>query len=183
MSERTPDPSPRTDAEPMAFTADEFLRGAVAAWLWFNLLFDPTLAVVSVMSQSPQWGPWWSGAAMMLLYGAPIAFVVSGLVTLLSCGAAWIVGRMLSRRRSLVLHSACYALLGAAIGTLVVVGYTVAIGASVGEMNPIAVIAIGSSAAAVPLGWGWTVRRSVRIEARRERRPSADVDAEYEDSL
>lgn len=52
-----PEPSPRTDAEPMAFTADEFLRGTVAAWLAFNLLFTGMLAIEGRRPRAPRPDP------------------------------------------------------------------------------------------------------------------------------
>lgn len=177
------DPSPRTDAEPMAFTADEFLRGVVAAWLWFNALFAPTLTIAVTFTQAPGWGPWWSQAVIVLVYAVPVALVASGVVTLLLCGSAWVLGRRLRRHRSFALHALCYTALGAAIGTLVVVAYTLVVRAPVDLTQPIAAITVGCSAAAVGLGWGSTVRRAIRIEAGHGRhRARRDVDADFEDA-
>ena len=173
--------SPRTDAEPLAFTADEFLRGTVASWIAFNVLFGPTLAVIGSLTTAPGWGPSWSVTAIVLIYVVPIALVASGVVTLLCCGAAWLLGRVLRRRRAFALHAICFALLGAAIGTLVVVVYTLAVDAPMSLANPIAALAIACSAAALPLGWVWTVRRSMRVEAGRSKPPRIDPDAAFED--
>jgi len=167
----------------MAFTADEFLRGSVAAWRSFNVLFDVTFTAAITLTQAPGWGPWWSGFVIALMYAAPIALIASGLVTLLCCSAAWALGRLLRRHRSYALHAACFGLLGAAIGTLVVVVYALAVDTPISLDNPIATLAIGCSAGALPLGWGWTVRRSVRMESGRARAPRRDPDAAYEDAL
>ncbi|WP_194411594.1 hypothetical protein [Microbacterium cremeum] len=167
----------------MAFTADEFLRGMVAAWLWFNVLFAAAFGILQALTQSPIWGSWWSGVFVVLLYAVPVALIVSGIVTLLCCGAAWALGRMLRRRRSLVLHAVCYALLGAAIGALVVTVYQLAVQSPWDPTHWLAVIVQACSAAAVALGWGWTVRHSIRVEAGRTRKARIDRDAAAEDAL
>lgn len=181
MTSARPADSPRSDAEPMAFTADEFLRGAVAAWLWFNVLFGATLTIAQLLTQSTGWDSWGS-FVVVLMYAVPIALVVSGLVTLVCCGAAWGLGRLLRRHRSFVLHAACYAMLGAAIGVLVITVYVVAVQAPWDLTGWLAIIVQGCSAAAVPLGWGWTVLRSIRIEAGRARVRTRPDEA-FEDGL
>ena len=180
----TVEASPRTDAEPMAFTADEFLRGTVAAWLWFNVLFAATLAFLALLSLAPEWGAWGpSDVVMLLLFAVPVALIVSGMAALLCSGAAWALGRLLRRHRSLTLHAACYALLGAVVGALVVTVYLLAARAPWDLTNWFAVVVQACSAGAVALGWGWTVRRSRRLEARRERPARVDRDAAFEDAL
>lgn len=159
------EPSPRTDAEPMAFTPDEFLRGAVAAWLAFNLLFDLLYAAMAIVTSDPRWGPLTATLGVLLIYAVPIALVVSGVVTLLLCGAAWWLGRLLRRHRRPAVHVIAFAMLGAAIGLLAVGTFELVTARSLDLGNGLALITIASSAAALPLGWAWTVRRSRRAEA------------------
>ena len=178
-----PEPSPRTASEPMAFTVDEFLVGTVAAWLWLNALFAVVLAVWASVTISSSWGPWWAGPGIVLLYGVPVSIVVSGVVTLVVCGAGWGLGRLLRRRTSPLLHVASYALLGAAIGALVVGSALLLLDPPAGVASWLGAIILGCSAGALPLGWGWTVRRSRRTEAGRARAPRPDPDAAFEDAL
>lgn len=176
--------SPRTADEPMAFTVDEFLRGTVAAWLWFNALFTVALGIGQAATQSDVWGPWWSGIVMILVWSVPIALIASGIVTLLCCGAAWWLGRALRRERSYLTHAACYAGLGWLIGAIVVGLWMALATHTVPDLlNWFALIVQACSAGAVALGWTWTVRHSLRVEAGKVRPRRIHPDALFEDSL
>ncbi len=157
--------SPRTDAAPMAFTAGEFIRGALYAWLWFLLL--STLTFVPIAGPM-SWialvytGPWSVGA---LILGSPLAY---GL------------GRLLERSPSVLLHAALFTLFGALVG-IVTTAFAVSAPWSGlhGSLNPgytIFIVAVCVSAAiAVPLGWWQTATRALR----RDQHNSAGSGAKY----
>ncbi|MEZ3161013.1 hypothetical protein AB1K54_10775 [Microbacterium sp. BWT-B31] len=179
----TVEPTPRTDAEPMAFTKDEFLLGTLASWLAFNLVFDTVLTGAAIATFNPLWGPLGASIVALVVYAVPIALVVSGIVALLLCSAAWWLGRLLRRVRSLLVHAVAYATLGTAIGVLVVGSFQLVVAGSLNLGNWLAQITLVGSAAALPLGWGWSVWRCRRIEAGKARAPRRGIDESFEDSL
>lgn len=166
----------------MAFTSDEFLGGTVASWLAFNALLAVALTVLGAVTHDPLWGSPSGKIAILLGYGVPISLFVSGVVTMLCCGAAWALGRRLRRTRSPVPHAIGYALLGAAIGGTVVIGFQLATAHALDLGNGWAVLVLACSAAALPLGWGWAVRRARRADAHLSRPASVDPDAADEDA-
>lgn len=145
-------PSPRTDAAPMAFTAGEFVRGALYAWGLFLGL--STLAFVPLflsMFWLPLYVtlPWSLGA---LLIGAPIAYVL---------------GRMLLRVHSLVVHVVAFTTFGAAVGVATTALAMAAewTGLSQPSFTGYAVpmiVVCAAATAAVPLGWWLTASRALR---------------------
>lgn len=69
-------PSPRSDSEPMRFTRWEFVRGAIAAWVWFLVLHQ--LLLLIPLAGYGLWGlyatvPWSIG---VLLIGSPAALAL-----------------------------------------------------------------------------------------------------------
>lgn len=177
------EPSPRTADEPMAFTADEFLRGVLASWLAFNLLFVVALLVLEALTHDPVWGPFGAEVGILLLYVLPLSLLVSGVVALLCCAAARAIGSRLRRTRSALPHVAAYGLLGATIGTVVVGGFQLATAHALDLANWLSLLTIASSAGAPPLGWAWTVRRARRSDAGLLRARHIDPDATAEDAL
>lgn len=161
--------SPRTPAEPMAFTRTEFLRGALSAWLWFLLLdlsvygiiFFPTGAAVAAMFAVP-----WSAGAVVIF-----AF------------PAWLLGRALRRRAHVGVHVAAFAALGAVIGVITTATYLF-VAAGRPEIaffdSPFWLVNTAASAVAVALGWRRGARAVLSPGARSSRR---DTDAEAEDVL
>lgn len=152
MSTRPRVLSPRTDAVPMAFTAGEFIRGALYAWLWF-LLFS-TLALVPIGGMM-SWialvytGPWSVGA---LPLGSPLAY---GL------------GRVLQHNPSVPLHIALFSAFGAFVGivttALAVFAPWSGLYGSLNAGYTYMIVAVCVSATiAVPLGWWQTARRALR---------------------
>jgi steroid 5-alpha reductase family enzyme len=184
MTTHPPDAvSVRTWEEPMAFTSGEFLRGTVVSWLAFNLLFALALVVSETSTHDPVWGPLAGMLAVLLIYSVPIALVVSGIVTLLCCGAAWALGSRLRRTRSLAPHVIGYTVLGTVIGAVVVGGYQLVVVHTLDLGNWLALLVLICSAAALPLGWGWAVRHARRTDAGLIRPARADPDEAFEDSL
>jgi len=165
----------------MAFTSQEFLRGTVASWLAFNGLFAVTMAVLGAVTHDPAWGSLSGALALLLIYVVPISLVVSGIVTLLCCGAAWALGRRLRRTPSVLRHLIGYAGLGAVIGTVVIGGYQLVTLHAVDLTNWLALLVLACSAAALPLGWAWAVRRARRIDAGLIRTPRVDPDTAADD--
>lgn len=170
-------PSPRTPDEPMAFTRDEFWRGALAAWCAFMILLCVTLIVAGIQTSGLPWGPPLSMITLYLMFGVPIGGFVAAVVTVVVSPAAWALGRALRRTRRIVAHLLAYAAFGAAMGcTVVLLSVLLTSGdASYTLASPLAWLTPPLCALAVACGWAWTVRRS-----RRGARP--DADAAYEDS-
>ena len=157
--------SPRTDAAPMAFTAGEFIRGAIYAWLWF-LLFS-TLAIVpigGVMS----WialiytVPWSVGA---LILGSPLAY---GL------------GLFLQHNPSIPSHAASFTAFAALIGivTTSLAAFAPWSGLQ-GSLNAgytsLIVAVCVSATIAVPLGWWQTARRALRHDQNAQHDPARNL--------
>lgn len=144
--------SPRTDAAPMAFTAREFLRGAISAWGWF--------IVFSTVAHIPLAGyyfwlvlffivPWSLGA---LLVGSPLAY-----------GLGWGMRGI----PSVPVHAAMFALFGAVVAITTTALAVLLPGLSLGGLSvanyafSITAVCV-ASAVAVPLGWWQSARRALR---------------------
>lgn len=162
--------SPRTSAEPMAFTVDEFLRGAIVAWLWFIglstivwFIVSPAIALVAAVFSLP-----WS-------IGGLLAFLLP----------ARVLGWSLRRVATVWVHVVAFAVLGVAIGpvmTIVFSSLTSSSGYDSWSMTMI--VNLLASACAVPLGWSHAYRRGVRNDqGRTPTRASTDPDAAAEDAL
>lgn len=148
----TAKPSPRTPHKPMAFTAGEFTRGALYAWLWFLLI--STLAFVPFLGLA-SWialiftGPWSVGA---LLLGSPLAF---GL------------GRVLQHNPSMPLHAVIFTGFGALLGISTTALAAFAPWSNLHESSDAGFILFYatvslSASIAVPLGWRQTAHRALR---------------------
>ncbi|UOE45262.1 hypothetical protein [Agromyces larvae] len=117
--------NPRTEAEPMAFTFAEFVRGAFATWGWFLLFALPALVVTSavpaVFAVGPGtggWGPWWGWALLYLVYGIPIVLVVSLVALAVGSPGAWLLGWCLRRSDRIRVHVIAFAGYGVAFGVM-----------------------------------------------------------------
>lgn len=95
-------PSPRTAELPMAFTAWEFLRGAIFTYVSF---------VLATMAFSI-WGFVW-GVIVALVFAAPIAFVTTILVGI---PFSFIAGTSLRRVKTRWIHLAAHAAAGTIAG-------------------------------------------------------------------
>lgn len=176
-------PSPRTASEPRAFTAGEFLHGTVASWLSFNLLFAIAVIVGEASTHDPALGPLAGMLAALLAYLVPVSLVVSGIVALLCCGAAWALGRALRRVGPPLPHLIGYAVLGCAIGAVVVALYQLVVAHALDFSGGLTMLVPACSAAALPLGWGWSVRSARRADAGLIRSSRVDPDATAEDFI
>lgn len=174
MSAASTRSSPRTTAEPMAFTRAEFVRGAIAAWVLFLLLHQFVLLFrVSYFGfLALYWTFPWSVA--MLLLGSPVAYAL---------------GRALRRQARVVWHFLAFTVLGLVVGAAGTAG---AIWIPVwnvdaqrlGDDGSLAVLVAVSAAPAVALGWWFTAGRALALDRGAvTRRRRLDVDAEYEDSV
>jgi hypothetical protein len=148
--------SPRTDAAPMAFTAAEFFRGAIAAWLWFLALsMVVLLPFLSYMFWLSLWYtvPWSLGA---LAVGSPLAY---GL------------GILLRRVTSVPTHLVAFTVLGAGIGAattaLALFSQGFDSSSSPGAYFWPGALVTAAAAAAVSLGWWHTARRALRRDRER----------------
>ena len=146
--------SPRTAAEPMAFTGAEFFRGVAAAWGWAMLL--PTLVYASMFG----------GAGV-----AGVIFVVptATAATVLFAVTAWSLGRALRRSPRVGVHMISFAALGAAIGVAATAGYLLSANGRIGNSFDTVLFVVNAAcgAAAVAHGWRFTARRALGWRRRR----------------
>lgn len=140
--------SPRTEAEPMAFTSWEFIRGAVTAW-W---LFLPILAVLHLFL----------GLGSLIVVVNALPWSLGALIVF--SPAAWLLGRMLRRTARVGIHLLAFAAIGAAIGAATT-GVAVAVNEYDGiDTAPLSALHITAATIAVALGWRSTARRALRTE-------------------
>lgn len=163
--------SPRTDAEPMAFTRTEFLRGVLAAWLW--ALAFPSLAWLVIFFPAG-----WIGTVVVV----PVASVATALFAL----PAWLLGRALRGVRRRWVHAVAFSLFGALVGGAATALY--AVWASGDLSLPSSAFLYGVNAlcgaSAVALGWRHAVRRAFGVTPRPPQTPRPSVvDAATEDEL
>ncbi|MFB7252379.1 hypothetical protein [Microbacterium sp. NPDC056234] len=156
----------------MSFSRAEFVRGAIAAWLWFLVIHQLALLIpatgygfVALYLTVP-----WSFGALML--GSPLAFVI---------------GRALRTERRLWVHEVTFGIFGLAIG---VVTTSLAVWLTndgyLGDFAGwwwLAAIVAASACPAVVLGWRYGTREIRRAESAQAPRRRVDPDADYEDSL
>lgn len=158
----------RTEEEPMSFSRSEFLKGALAAWLWFLVIHQALLLVptggygfVALYLTLP-----WSFGAVVI--GSPFAFAL---------------GQALRRQRRSWVHIVAFGSYGLIIG---VVTTGLASWLLVGSTQPgwwlFASLTAVSACPAVVLGWWHAARRARKADSVKATK-AADVDAEHEDSL
>ena len=148
--------SPRTAAEPTAFTGLEFFRGLWLAFLWATGLIS--LA--------------WTVAAFPYgLYSLMWVVPAAGAAAIVFAAPAWLLGQLLRRVRPLRWHVIAFATLGAVVGvvtTLAFLAWSGGPGPYIGgPLNVIYAINVSLSAAAVALGWWRAARRALRDDAAR----------------
>jgi len=132
--------SPRTDAEPMAFTGREFFRGAVAAWIRAMILTTFAWTMCT--------------GGLGIIFATPIVVVAASAATVLFAVLAWALGRALRRVRRIGIHLLLFAVLGALIGGATTAGYSLSTAGMLGGVTPLLyVVNAICGAAAVALGW------------------------------
>jgi len=162
--------TPRTDAEPLAFTRSEFLRGARRAWLTVTLLLVGVWILVTV-----GWG----------IVAAPVILVASLGALVVGSPGAYLLGRALRTNPHVGRHMALFAVYGGALGAAAT-ATTVAV---LGGHDPFAVLlyVVNVPVTALGVAWAWfaTARRALRADAP-GKQPTAgrrDPDARDEDAL
>lgn len=173
----------RSASEPMAFTRDEFWRGAWSAWAIFvALMLSSVLISVAITSPALLLSPMW----ILILLGATALYGGGiGLAALIAGSPiAWAMGRMLRREPRLRIHAATYVGLGILMGALAFAVLRLLWGPSGLGDSSVSLIVL-SAIAAPPLGWWRSVRTAHRedLGLRRRQRRRPDEDAAFEDSL
>jgi hypothetical protein len=166
----------RTSELPMAFTFAEFARGAVRAWVAFQLVFplsypaiilvealtapaaDPGQAVSDTWAQALAWGL--LGIVMTFVFALPWSL---GALVLVGAPAAWLLGIALQRVRSFPVHLALFAILGLVVGA--VTAWLASSTMSTGAGIPYVAIGALVTAASVAYGWWRTASRALRDDA------------------
>ena len=183
--------SPRTPDQPMAFTRDEFVMGAVSSWLFFLGLLaaaEVSVAVVSDVMGSLRGGPsGFSSVGLLgpvLLISLLIAAPISGIAALLTAPVIRRLAWRLRTRRSPWLHVAAHAAIGAAVGALTIAVLQLCFllwtdaAAPLPQFAGYCLIAAPLTAASTVLGWAVTVRNARRWDSGRStaRRVQARID-------
>ena len=163
----------------MAFTPGEFLRGALIAFfaypLWGTLVMGALLLPsdpIDVLRSLP----------LVLLYLTAIAMPWMIGALLIGLAPAWFLGRALRRKPRKAVHIAAFALLGAVIGTVVLLGAQ-----TVGGLGPtlpeLFISQVIAGSLTVATGWWVAARWALQPRRRTGRRTQADRDAAVEDRL
>lgn len=162
----------------MAFTRDEFLRGA--AWALGSFVMLLVVAeVVLVMVQEVTRRVTSPGLAVssnlgflpiMLGYTVLIGGSVAAVCMLIGATPAYLLARSLRRVRSIAIHVAAFTAFGAVFGGLCAGTLYAALLAldgttltrSIAAIVPVAAIGAAATAAACAIGWAMTARRAYR---------------------
>lgn len=191
-------PSPRTPDEPMAFTRDEFWRGAMRAWGAFLVLLLTLEVVAAVIGDLTRPSGSTPFSIMLLLILLVVSLLIGGAISGLSLAIgipiAHRIASALRHEPRVPVHLSVFALYGFGFGALVGgASYALAF-ASTGStsMGPALIAAFIAgliagvlSAAAVTFAW-WTIARDALRADRgipRRRVTRTDPDAVVEDSL
>lgn len=166
--------SPRTDAEPLAFTYTEFVAGTVRAWVVTTLLLVVGWAILT--------------GGMSLFVGTVMILIASLPAAAVGAPGAYAIGRLLRRSPRVSRHLAAFVGYGALVGTLttlVAMPVLLNIAALASENRIFLMVNVPLSAIGVAVGWFVTMRRALRIDAGVIPRvaPSTDHDAAVEDEL
>ena len=148
----------RSADEPFAFSRDEWLFGAFQSWLAFVVLACAAMVAWSVFPSLPTRFDGLAWVPMIVAMTAIIGGTVSFAVMLIGLPVAYALGRALRRTTSTAVHLTTYAGLGAAIGTLALGVFWLAVGA---PWPALAVTTIAVTTASTTWGW-WRASRGAR---------------------
>lgn len=161
----------RTPELPMAFSFEEFARGAWWAWLGFHILFSAVYTSMGVAAAFAAPDPFSAfGASLayvpaMLLASLLFALPWSvGALVLLGGPAAWVLGRALRRVRGRRWHLIAFTVLGLGVGLAVSSIATATMQPGWG-LSPFVVIGSPATAVAVAYGWWRTASRALSDDA------------------
>jgi hypothetical protein len=161
--------SPRTDAEPMAFSRSELLRGAMGAWGWYLL----SVAALSVI--------WIPALPIVMVYATPVSL----LAVLVWSPFASMLGTALRRVRRIAIHVIAFGLFGAVVGiTTMSVFFSAMSGFDDASWSgavffaPYALTPMFT----VPFAWWRAARRALRSDRGEMPAPERDPDAAAEDA-
>lgn len=164
--------SPRTALLPMAFTAGEFFRGVITAWLAFNVLYLTASLGLSVFDSITTQQPMFMMlqlVPLVMMYTLPISAAVAFTY---GAGAAFILGGALRSYSAPWRHRAAFLLLGAlaGAGSSTLLAYFTYSGSSWLDALFSAQTAVCtiSGAVSVWLGWEFTSSLALRADRRTE---------------
>ncbi|WP_323987549.1 hypothetical protein [Microbacterium plantarum] len=166
--------SPRTDAEPLAFTRAEFLAGIARAWGATTLLLIVAWAVLT--------------GGFSLVVGTVMILVVSVPAVVIGSPGAYALGRLLRRSPRVGAHLIAFTAYGALVGfATTAVALPLLIGDSGdGWIESIAfLVNVPLSALGLAGAWFITMRRALRLDAEvfGDVVPTSNPDAATEDAL
>jgi hypothetical protein len=169
----------------MAFTLWEFARGALIAWLGFNVLAPVIIAGWSIVAIVASGTFSELGSVVWILLFAPIILLPWSIGALLVLGAplAFVLGRTLRRTTTRASHFAAFAVLGMVVGVATSIAYTgfsywpqvtatqtyptvPTFGEQILMHSPVILLLAVTTAATVTLGWCITATRALRGDAR-----------------
>jgi hypothetical protein len=168
-------PSPRTDAEPFAFTRDEFLDGAFAAW-WLSA----SAVGVIIMAAMPMHIGF---AGMLAALMATLCVALLGFpAMMLFAPVVWLVGRSMRKVQRMSVHLAVQTAAGLVIGVLSTIAVLSLFGAVPFLLGGVPLFAAGP-AIGLPLAWFRAYRRAWRSDAGLLPPSPPDPDAVVEDAI
>lgn len=177
-TERYGRPSRRTPELPMAFSAWEFIRGALLAWLAF-LLLAPIMFMlaVAIMGAAASFGDFAVSAVVFGLMGLITIFPWAIAALIVGSPLAFLLGRSLRRVTRISVHLLLFAAFGLLLGVVASAVATPLINLSdappteywesILDSLHFIIGAVLASAIAVPLGWWITAKLALRADSRR----------------
>jgi hypothetical protein len=155
----------------MAFTRDEFLRGAFGAWGWY---------LVSVVVCALLFG--FLMVPFALIYAVPVSFIA----LLAWAPFAYILGQALRRVQRLAVHLIAFGMFGAVLGAVTMLLFTgFMTGFQTSSWDGLVFYApfALTPAVTVPFAWWRTARRALRFDRGETPISQPDPDAPAEDAV
>jgi hypothetical protein len=168
------EPSPRTASEPFAFTRDEFLGGAFAAW-WLSACAVGVIILAAMPMRGGFAGVF--AALVMTLCAALLGFPAM----MLLAPVVWIIGRSMRTVPRVWVHLGVQAAVGLVLGMLTTIAVLSLFGAFPFFLGWVPLLAAGP-AIGLPVAWYRAYRRALRSDAGLLTR-RADPDAVAEDAI